>query len=104
MNLKKNKKFLITGLVAVVVIAAIIVSIPFIMRTLRFGSPRPGLMFNPDENALKEVSEYFGNSTTGTLTEYCTNNFLCGYYCRNVNPEHDFCDALNYTIRERRFG
>ena len=99
MNAKKRNILLITGIVVVVIIVVIIISGPFIMRPLRFED-----RFNFDENSLREVTEYFENSTTDVLTEYCNIRMpQCGYYCRNVNPEHDFCDTLNYTMPERGF-
>ncbi len=26
----------------------------------------------------------------------------CGYYCRNINPEHEFCSQFNITRRFSR--
>lgn len=108
--------------VIVIVIAAVAVSALFLVRGLgprRFFGDRfpggngtqfpggdntrfPGGNMTLDENKINEVSAVFENAETpGNITEYCNSHRIeCGYYCRNVNPEHEYCNNLSY-LRNR---
>jgi hypothetical protein len=92
--------------VIVIVIVAVAVSALFLVRGLGprrfFGDKFLRGNITLDENKINEVSDVFENAeTSGNITEYCNSHRIeCGYYCRNVNPEHEYCNNLSY-LRNR---
>lgn len=91
-----------TKLIAVIaiVIVAVVVSALLLMQgfgTRRFtGNRFPGGNFTLNESKINEVSAVFDNAETPDgITEYCNNHRMeCGYYCRSINPDHEFCSNL----------
>ena len=56
--------------------------------------------FQPSEDDIAEVTGVF-DSAGGleNISGYCgTNRFLCGYYCRTINPDHGFCSQLDFRV------
>lgn len=92
-------------IVAIVIVAVVILSLFLIpglgMRRLLFGG-FPGGNFTLDENQINEVSGVFENAgTSEDIAEYCSEHRMeCGYYCRNVNPDHEYCSNL-FDLRTR---
>jgi hypothetical protein len=92
-------KFIV--IIAVVIIIAVI-SVFFLLRGpgMRrfFGGGFPRGNFTLDENRINEVSDVFENAETSeNVTEYCNSHRIeCGYYCSNINPEHEYCSNLSY--------
>ncbi len=51
---------------------------------------------NLTEEQISEMSAVFVNLDSEQLNEYCQEKRMeCGYYCRMVNPEHEFCENIN---------
>jgi hypothetical protein len=98
MKRKMKRNVLIAGTAATVAMVTAVFMATHFMRPFRFAG-----MQAPSDAAIAEVSEYFENSSSEGLAEYCQDNFLCGYYCGNVNPGHAFCSSLNLTFPERNF-
>jgi hypothetical protein len=93
-------KFIV--IIAVVIIIAVILALFFIQgpRTRRFFMGFPRGNFTLDESQINEVSGAFeGFETSEDVTEYCNEHRMeCGYYCRNVNPGHEYCSNLSYPM------
>ncbi len=97
-----------TKWIAVVVIVIVSVAISALFLIQGFGIRRflgdrfPKGNFTLDENKINEVSAVFENAeTSGNITEYCSiHRIECGYYCRNVNSENEYCNNLSY-LRNR---
>jgi flagellar basal body-associated protein FliL len=101
----RTKLILVIAVIVVAMVAVVGLSF-FLMQglgTRRFPDGRfPGgnnTRFPPenitlDENKIKEVSAVFENAETyENITEYCGSHRMeCGYYCRNINPGHEFCN------------
>ncbi len=70
------------------------------------GNMRPygNMSFEMSEEDISQVKDTFESAeSTDDLSGYCDSNpMLCGYYCRSINPEHDFCGQFNLT--NRRFS
>jgi hypothetical protein len=92
----KTKWIAVVGIVIVAVIALALFLIPGLgIRRFFFAFPRGN--FTLDENQINEVSGVFENGTSEDVTEYCNEHRIeCGYYCRNLNPEHEYCSNFNY--------
>jgi hypothetical protein len=89
-------------IVAIVIIAVVILAL-FLITGLgmrRFfggGFPRGNFTLDDlDENQINEVSDVFENAETSEIiNEYCNEHMMeCGYYCRNINPNHEFCSRF----------
>ena len=100
-----NRQYKTIAFVAIIIIAVVILALFLIpglgMRRFFFaGFPRGN--FTLDENQINEVSGVFENAETSEdITEYCNEHRMeCGYYCRNVNPEHKYCINLS-DLRNR---
>lgn len=53
-----------------------------------------------DNETLEEVRGVFETGDSQEIGEYCNQSMLsCGYYCRTINPEHEFCGQFNSTFR-----
>src|SRR4030043_2458969 len=48
------------------------------------------------DSQIKSVTSFFeSTSDINKITDYCNSNRAeCFYYCRQVNPNHDFCSQL----------
>jgi hypothetical protein len=98
----KTKWIAIIGIVIVAVVILAVFLIPRLgVRRFFFGFPRGNFTLN--ESKINEVSVVFENGTSEDVTEYCNEHRIeCGYYCRNVNPEHEYCS--NFSDLRNRGG
>jgi hypothetical protein len=103
----KTKMILVVAVIAIAVIAGIALALFF---TRGFGAGRfpgdrfpgfngtqpPGGNITLNESAINEVTRVFDNAgTTEEITEYCGGHVMeCGYYCRNINLDHEFCSSF----------
>jgi hypothetical protein len=72
-------------IVAIIILAAI--SVFFVAGFGRFFAgrfPGPRGNFTLDQSEIDEVSGIFEND----------HRIQCGYYCRNVDPEHEYCSSF----------
>ena len=48
-----------------------------------------------DEQIQSITSLFESTSDTNEITDYCNNNRMeCFYYCREINPNHEYCSQL----------
>jgi hypothetical protein len=87
--------------IIIVVIAIAVILAVFLIPGLGMRRPLLGMFprgnFTLDENQINEVSGVFDNRTSEDIAEYCNEHRMeCVYYCRNLNPEHEYCSNLSY--------
>ncbi len=70
------------------------------------GGPPTGRMMHPGDEDMADVAEIFKSAGgLGEITSYCSDKlFLCGYYCRTIEPENDFCSQLDFRMDRRFFN
>jgi hypothetical protein len=63
--------------------------------------PPGNMSFEMSEENVSQVRQAFESAESADeLSGYCdANRMLCGYYCRTINPEHEFCSRFNLTDR-----
>ncbi len=87
----------------------IIAVVVLLMSNLFFGYmfffhknvPGPGFRGNFQQMQLTDeqiqsVTSFFENTPDiNEITDHCNNNRMeCFYYCRNINPNHEYCSQL----------
>ncbi|VVB77651.1 Uncharacterised protein [uncultured archaeon] len=52
-----------------------------------------------NESQINEVTSFFESTTDiNQIESYCQQNRMnCFYYCRNINPNGEYCKQLNQT-------
>jgi flagellar basal body-associated protein FliL len=99
-----NKKILVIVVVVIVAVAALGVFFVFGRPgRMFFGRGFPMGNFTMGEENITRVTGIFENAGTHEeITNYCNENrFECMYYCRNIDPGHEFCAGL---VNFRDFG
>ena len=97
----KKGMFVVIIVIIILIIIGITAGYLYYKGFFNNKQPRfPRQNFQLNESQINEVTSFFNSSPTSEqIQNYCNASRMnCFYYCRNINPENNYCKELvNFT-------